>query len=171
MLRSGEKAPPIPADLLDDLIARFGKIAAMPAPAEKVYLFARIQSFVSTPSFGMAAAALAILAVALPTALRDSGGSASTSFRGGSAGAAATASSIVLIGAPVDIVSSLGESGDFEKGSILTADTATGAKVIVDFNSATVTAIDANGQTVHSAGLPADRDELTAAIAEALGKL
>ncbi len=172
MLRADEKAPALPAGLFEDLAARFGISAAQPARFAKVSLFTKIQSFISTPAFGMSAAALVILAVFLPMALKTSDNSESTSFRGGSTDIGATASSaIVLIGAPQDIVSSLGNSGDFEKGSIFTTDTASGAKVIVDFNSATITAITADGQSVHTAELPGDNADLSAAIAEALSKL
>lgn len=172
MLRADEKAPALPAGLFEDLAARFETSAALPARPAKVSLFAKIQSFISTPAFGMSAAALVILAVVLPTALKTSDNTESTTFRGGSADIGATASSsIVLIGAPQDIVSSLGNSGDFEKGSIFTTNTASGAKVIVDFNSATITAITADGQSVHTASLPGDKAALSAAIAEALSKL
>lgn len=172
MLRSDEKAPALPAGLFEDLAARFRTSAAIPIPLAKVSLFAKIQSFISTPAFGMSAAALVILAVVLPTALKTSDNSENTGFRGGSADIEATvSSSIVLIGAPQDIVSSLGNSGDFEKGSIFTTDTASGAKVVVDFNTSKITAITADGQSVHTAELPADKAALSAAIAEALSKL
>jgi len=172
MLRTDAKAPALPAGLFEDLAARFETSAALPARPAKVSLFARIQSFLSTPAFGMSAAALVILAVVLPMAMENSGNSENTAFRGGSADIGATASSsIVLLGAPQDIVSSLGNSGDFEKGSIFTADTASGAKVIVDFHSATITSITADGRSVHTAGLPSDKADLAAAIAEALSKL
>ncbi len=172
MLRADDKAPALPAGLFEDLAARFETSAVLPARPTKVSLFAKIQSFISTPAFGMSAAALVILAVVLPTALKTSDNSENTSFRGGSGDIGATvSSSIVLIGAPQDIVSSLGNSGDFEKGSIFTTDTASGAKVIVDFNAATITAITADGQSVHTAELPSDKAALSAAIAEALSKL
>lgn len=167
-----EKVPAMPAGLFEDLTARFGASAAFTAPPAKISLFGKIQSFVSTPAFGMAAAALVVLTVVIPGVMEPSGDNAATGFRGGSAGSQATASaSIVLIGAPQDIISSLGASGDFETGSILTADTASGPKVIVDFDRSTVISVTADGRTVHSAGLPADRAELSAAIAEALSKL
>ncbi len=172
MLRADEKTPALPADLFHDLAARFETSAAIPARLAKVSLFAKIQSFVSAPAFGMSAAALVILAVVLPTILKTSDGSGTTNFRGGSAEIEATASpAIVLIGAPQDIVSTLGNSGDFEKGSIFTTDTASGAKVIVDFNSSTITAITEDGQSIHTAGLPADNTALSTVIAEALSKL
>lgn len=172
MFRSDEKAPALPAGLFEDVAARFETRAALPVRPAKVSLFARIQSFVSTPAFGMAAAALVIVAFVLPMALKTSGNNENTGFRGGSSDTAATVSaSIVLIGAPQDIVSSLGNSGDFEKGSIFTSDTASGAKVIVDFHSTTITAITADGQSVHTAELPGDNADLSAAIAEALSKL
>ena len=168
--RNDGNAPAVPAGLLDDLTARFGKNSHVIASRE-ISRFRGIRSFVSTPAFGLAAAALVILTVALPPALRISGGTA-TAFRGGSAETAApTSTSIVLIGAPRGIAESLGESGDFEKGSILTADNAPGSKVVVDFNESTITSVAADGQPLHTAGLPADRAELSAAIAEALSKL
>ncbi|MDP4780617.1 MAG: hypothetical protein NWS16_10370, partial [Akkermansiaceae bacterium] len=107
-----------------------------------------------------------------PSVLNTSDNTVTTGFRGSPTDIEATASaSIVLIGAPQDIASSLGTSGDFEKGSILTADTASGAKVIVDFNASTITSVSADGQAIHTAELPVDRADLSAAIAEALSKL
>jgi hypothetical protein len=41
----------------------------------------------------------------------------------------------------------------------------------VDFHSATITAMTADGQSVHTAELPGDEAALSAAIAEALSKL
>lgn len=172
MSRTDEKVPALPAGLFEDLSTRFEASTAFAAPAARISLFGRIQSFLATPAFGMAAAALVVLAVVIPGVMEPSGDTAATGFRGGSAGAEATASaSIVLIGAPQDIVTSLGASGDFEPGSILTTDTASGPKVIVDFNGSTIISVDADGHPVHSTELPADLDELSAAIAEALGKL
>ena len=172
MLRADEKAPALPADLFEDLAARFGTSAALPARPTKVSLFTKIQSFISTPAFGMAAAALVVVAFVLPMALKTSDNGENTGFRGGSAEIEGTDSSaIVLIGAPQEVISFLGNSGDFEKGSLFTADTASGAKVIVDFHSATITAMTADGQSVHTAELPGDEADLSAAIAEALSKL
>lgn len=172
MLRADEKAPALPAGLFEDLAARFETSAALPSRPTKVSLFTKIQSFISAPAFGMAAAALVIVSFVLPMALKTSDNSENTSFRGGSADIGATdSSSIVLIGAPQEVISFLGNSGDFEKGSLFTADTASGAKVIVDFNSATITAMTADGQSVHTAELPGDEADLSAAIAEALSKL
>ncbi|MDP4648113.1 MAG: hypothetical protein NWR51_06225 [Akkermansiaceae bacterium] len=172
MLRSDEKAPALPDALFQDLAARFETSTRITAPVAKISLFEKIQSFISTPAFGMSAAALVILAVALPSVLNTSDNTGTTGFRGSPTDIEATASaSIVLIGAPQDIASSLGTSGDFEKGSILTADTASGAKVIVDFNASTITSVSADGQAIHTAELPVDRADLSAAIAEALSKL
>ena len=100
----------------------------------------------------MSAAALVVLAFVLPAVVKTPGGAGSTSFRGGSSHIQTTSTSIVLIGVPQDIVSSLSNSGDFEKDSILTNDTAPGAKVIVDFNAATITAITADGESIHTSG-------------------
>lgn len=171
MLRTDERAPAIPDSLYRDLSDRFHKGAANPAPTARIPLLARIQRFLSTPAFGMAAAALVILAAILPSVLKPSGGSGSSSFRGGTAVTGEMATHIVLIGASQALASSLGESGYFEKGSILTSDTAPGSKVLVDFNISTITAISADGETVHSSSIPTDPTELPAAIAEAFGKL
>lgn len=171
MIHSSNTAPALPADLFEDLASRFAAPATAPAREVKVSFFEKARSFFSTPAFGMAGAALVILAVALPSVLNTSDSSGTANFRGNPINVEATASaSIVLIGASEELVSSLGTSGDFEKGAILTADTASGAKVVVDFNSSTITAITAEGETVHSAALPADKADLSAAVAEALSK-
>ena len=74
MLRTDERTPALPDGLFMDLAARFSTNAAIPATAARVSLRAKIQSFLSTPAFGMAAAALVILAVILPSVLKPSGG-------------------------------------------------------------------------------------------------
>lgn len=171
MIRADEVTPAMPSGLFDDLTARFASPAAAPVQVARVSLFEKAHSFFSTPAFGMAGAALVILAVALPSVLKTSDSSEKTSFRGNSGGVKVTDfASIVLIGAIQEQVSSLGASGDFEKDAILTADTASGSKVILDFNTATITSINAEGETVHTASLPADKAELSIAVAEALGK-
>ncbi|MDP4997319.1 MAG: hypothetical protein NWQ16_13955, partial [Akkermansiaceae bacterium] len=82
MLRSDEKAPALPDALFQDLAARFETSTRITAPVAKISLFEKIQSFISTPAFGMSAAALVILAVALPSVLNTSDNTGTTGFRG-----------------------------------------------------------------------------------------
>ncbi|MGJ8633047.1 MAG: hypothetical protein ACSHX7_03940 [Luteolibacter sp.] len=171
-LGSLEIAPIMPQGLFEDLAARFETSPAVATPSTQISFFNKVQSFFATPAFGAAAAALVILTVALPAVLKTSTDSDTTEFRGSSENVVATSPiSIVLIDAPVNLSSSLGNSGDFEKDSILTTDTASGAKVLVNFGNSTISSVTADGETVHITNLPADQTALNAAIATAISRL
>ena len=170
MLCPSEKAPALPADLFADLASRFSAKPAPAAPA-KISLFEKARSFFATPAFGISAVALVILAVALPTVLKTPD---TTSFRGSSDVAEASVAvpaSIVLIRASDEVASSLKSSGDFEEGSILTSDTATGAKVTVNFGNGTIVSKNAEGDTTYIGQIPADPAALNDAIAVAISRL
>jgi hypothetical protein len=162
-----EAAPPMPAGLMDDLSRRFS--AANSAPLAKSR-FAQIQAFLARPAFGMAALALVILVVGLPSVLDSRGGG---SIRGTTPGVEAAKNlRIVLIHATPSIREQLLKSGDFE-ADILSApgETVTGPRVVIDFEKSTITALDAAGNAVHSASIPTDPADLSAAISEAMSRL
>lgn len=164
-----EKAPILPAGLFEDLSTRF--LAKQPATARapKVSLLAKLHSLISTPAFGISAAALLILSIALPSLTSPSD---THTLRGTPQPIEASASaSIILIGAPAETLSTLQNSGDFEKSAILTADTSSGPRVIVDFHTSTITSISATGETLHTATLPGEKADLPAALAAALSAL
>ena len=171
-LNAQETAPALPADLFQDLASRFSPQTAPAAPA-KASIFEKARSFFATPAFGMSAVALVILAVALPSVMNTT---ETTSFRGNATTAAdeetvAAPASIVLIRASDEVVSALKASGDFEKGSILTSDTAKGAKVTVNFGNQTIVSKNAAGDTLYIGQIPADPAALNDAIATAIARL
>lgn len=171
MIRPDEIAPAMPSGFFDDLTAHFASPTAAPAPKIKFSPFEKVRAFMSTPAFGIAGAALIILTVTLTSTPNTSNSPEKTNFRGNSGVVKVTdPTSIVLIGASMDQVSAIRTSGDIEKDTILTADTASASKVIVNFNTATITSINAKGETLHTANLPAEKTDLLTAIAEALSK-
>lgn len=167
----GEKAPILPAGLFEDLSTRFLVKQPTTARAPKVSLLAKLHSLISTPAFGISAAALLILSIALPSLTSPSD---THTLRGTPQPIEASASasaSIILIGAPAETLSTLQNSGDFEKSAILTADTSSGPRVIVDFHTSTITSISATGETLHTATLPGEKADLPTALAAALSAL
>lgn len=172
-LHATEKAPAVPADLLDDLLRRFDPAPA--APVRSKSWLAVVQSLISRPAFGVAALACVILGLAVP-GFMDSSSSGKSGFRGGvSSPAPSAALRIILVKASPEILHQLEAGGDFEDGVISATDqldpTATGARIVVDFESATITAVDADGNEAYSAPLPQDSADLSAEIATAISRL
>ena len=174
-MHATEKAPAVPADLLDDLMRRFDPAPAAAAPVRSKSWLASVQALLSRPAFGVAALACVILGVAVP-GIMDSSSSGKSGFRGAvSSPAPSAAVRIILIKASPEILHTLQASGDFEDGAISAADhldsTLTGARIVADFESATITAVDADGNEAYRAPLPQDSAELAAEIATALTRL
>lgn len=173
-IHADEVAPALPIQLLEDLTARFSAPTAVPVPPVPLAisgnsLFEKARSLFSSPAFGIAAAGLFTLTAALPLLLDLFDSPTTTHFRGSSTYIENSAL-IILVGASGEQISSLETSGDFEKEAIHTRDTASSAKVIVDFKNSTITSITANGEPIHTASLPAAQAEISTAIAEALSK-
>ena len=171
-LHSSEQAPALPGDLLNDLASRFSATPAAAAPLQQRSWLARIQSFIARPAFGMAAVALVVLGVSVPS-LMDS--APAGGFRGKVSGTAESPEiRIVLLSPPTGFQSSLVAAGDFESSMIsstTTGDGLTGRRILVDFSTATITALNASDEKIHTAPLPKDAEEISAAIAAAVSRL
>ena len=170
-----EKAPAIPADLAADLAARFAPRSVVAAKAPAISLIERIRFFFAAPGFGMTAALVMLIGVAVPMLTQPDAGLPDT-FRGGNAATlSAEGVRIVLVGKDSGIASELRDSGKFEISAISTeATTATaaaiaGPKVVVDFTAGTITAINSYGATVHAANIPAS--DVASAVADAISRL
>lgn len=166
-LRSNEKAPAIPADLLADLTARFSATPMVQAAPQKHSWFQAARSFVSRPAFGICSAAAVVAIIAVPSLIKEDD---STVFRGDvTIQTDIDAASIILVGAPEGTREMLQSNGYFDS-TALTGQTASSAsaKVVVDYNSSLILAIDSQGKTIFSTEIPANDDELADAIATAL---
>lgn len=168
-LHATEQAPPVPADLLDDLCRRFNSapIAAVAVPPRS--WFETVQSFIARPAFGMAALAIVILGISIPRMIDST-----PSFRGGNPPADSSNIRIILIQAPADLQQALADAGEIEGGRISSATSSegiTGARILVDFVTSTITALNASNETVHTAPLPKNTEEITVAIATAVSRL
>ena len=165
----------MPADLLADLTDRFEAPAPAAVRTPSLSWFAKIQSFVARPAFGVAALAVVILGLALPSMMAPA--PVATGFRGAATAVAPSESvRILLVQAPADIVSSLENSGDFETAAIsavssLPAADSSSARVIVNFETSEISAISADGTVISTDALPADPVALSAAIATAVSRL
>ncbi len=169
-----DQASAMPADLLADLTSRFEVPAPAAVQTPSLSWFAKIQSFVARPAFGVAALAVVILGLALPSMMAPA--PVATGFRGAATAVAPSESvRILLVQAPADIVSSLENSGDFETGAIASVSSipadSSAARVIVNFETSEISAISADGTVISTDALPADPVALSAAIATAVSRL
>ena len=173
-MHATEKSPAIPGDLLEDLVLRFNREPALAAQTESKSWFAAIQSFIARPAFGVAALAVVILGLVIPSVMRPD--RTESGFRGAvSDTIAAESARIILVKASPEIEQTLASSGDFEEGVISSVDrldaATAGARVVVDFETSTIRVLNASGEEIHSAPVPEDSNELSAAIASALSRL
>lgn len=168
-----ETASDMPANLLADLTTHFQASAPAAVRVPSLSWFEKLQSFVSRPAFGLAALAVAILGFALPGMMTPA--PTGTSFRGAPTSAIAGESvRIFLVGAPAHVASTLENSGDFEKGAILSVATLPGSsspRVVVDFTKSEITTVAADGSVLATETLPADNSALASAIAAAVSRL
>lgn len=171
-----ESAPAIPAELLEDLTC---SVAVPPVArrASGVGFFESLRSMFASPAFGAAAAAIMVLAVASTVVLRPDAGNGSESFRGAGAYAATDSARVILIGAPVGMLSELEASTDLEDGTFFSASGPNaaagleGPRVLVDFASGTITGLNAKGEKVYERSLPESVSGLSLEIASALTRL
>jgi hypothetical protein len=162
-----EQAPAIPAGLARDLADRFATAAADPQPMPVSWL-EKVRGFFGTPAFGAVAAAVLVLGVASYPA---------ESFRGSLSSAAGGETRVLFVGNNPEVLASVKASGIFEPSALhavegmVAAGVIPGPKVVVDFTSGTITAIDHKGTTLDHSSLPANSTEVAAAIAAALSRL
>lgn len=174
-LHATEQAPALPADLLNDLTRRFNSAPVEAASIQPRSWFEAVQSFLARPAFGMAALAIVVLGISVPRMIDSISNPVSGSFRGAVSPAAATPNiRIILIQSPAGFQQALANMGDFEKNMISSAtssDSITGPRILVDFVALTVTAVNASDEKIHTAPLPKDAEEISAAIATAVSRL
>ena len=173
-LHPTDEAPPVPNDLLDDLARRFSPTPETATPRPSRSYFAAIQSFIARPAFGMAALAVVILTLAVPAILKPN--RASAIFRGTATTTPVSQNiRIILVKAPPAVRPLLEKSGDFEASVISTVEqiesAGTGARIVVDYQTSTISALNAAGVVIYSAPLPADFADLSSAIATAVSRL
>ncbi len=175
-LRPSEPVPAVPAGLLDDLNRKFVSQRIVIEPESRVSWKMKLKALVATPAFGLAAAAVMVFGVVAPLVHHQSGPGAVDSFRGVT-GTVEAPAMIVLVDSPADLANTLSRSGQFEASSVIAvgdlkaASDIAGPKVILDFESATIRAIDDQGETLHEAGLPTRISDLTLSVADALSRL
>jgi hypothetical protein len=170
-----EQAPAIPAGLARDLADRFATRTPAPQPLAVSWL-EKIRGFLATPAFGAVAAAVLVIGVAVPL-LPESTTSAVDTFRGTFPDATGVETRILFVGNNPEILASVRASGIFEPSSLhavdgmVAAGVIPGPKVVVDFTSGTITAINHRGTTLDHSSLPARAEEVSTAIAAALSRL
>jgi hypothetical protein len=174
-LHATEQAPAVPADLLNDLARRFNSAPVATAVIQPRTWFEAVQSFIARPAFGMAALAIVVLGISVPRMIDSSATRSGGTFRGAVSNTAETRNiRIILIQSPAGFQQALANVGDFESSMISSAtssDSITGPRILVDFVTSTITALNASDEKVHTAPLPEDAEETSAAIATAVSRL
>ena len=167
-----EQAPAIPAELARDLSARFAPRVTRTVVAAPLTLIEKVRGFLSTPAFGVMAAAVVVLGVAVPM-LPSPSSSSSETFRGELTATPDDSVRIIFTGDRPDIRAAVEASATFEKAALCSmnssaAATQAGPKVIVDLTSSTITAIDRDGATLYRAIVPTEPGKAADAIALAV---
>lgn len=175
-LKANESVPTVPSGLFQDLNQRYAAQRIVIEPTAQHPWLAGLRGFMRTPAFGLAAAALIVFGVLMPFVSHDGGHTGAESFRGVS-GAVATPTMIILVDSPAGLEDTLIHSGSFEADSMVavpdldSAAQIAGPKVVLDFNTATLGAINEQGDTIHTASLPKSIADLSLAVADALSRL
>lgn len=175
-LHATEQAPSVPGDLLTDLAHRFNPTQAVAAPIQSRSWLAAVHSILARPAFGVAALAVVILGLSAPSMIPSKSTPAGGGFRGAATPPAASKNlSIILIQAPSGVRGALEKSGDFESGVISSASSsqvsASGPRILVDFGTSTIIAVDASNQQIYTAPLPEDASDLSDAIASVVSRM
>lgn len=174
-LHATEQARAVSADLLHDLDRRFNAAPGAAAARHPRAWFEVVQSVSARPAFGLAALAIVILGISVPRMIDSNSTASNGGFRGT---VSPTAEShhirIILIQSPAGFQQALAKVGDFESDMISSAaasESFAGPKILVDFATSTITALNASDEQIHRAPLPADAEEIAAAIATAISRL
>ena len=167
VLHPRELAPAIPSGLAADLAARFTPRVDELTPV-RVSLIAKCRNWLASPSFGLTAAAAVVIGVAIPMLSAPD-----EMFRGGTTlPTSADRVKIAFIGENANVEAAIKSSGNFEPFAFA-ADAASlpGPKVVIDFRTGTVNAVNSSGTTVHSSPLPMEAKQAPGAVAEAISHL
>ncbi|MEP4079200.1 hypothetical protein [Haloferula sp.] len=176
---SQDTAPPIPEGLANDLSSRFAPTKQVSASqSAKVSWFEKARSLVSTPAFGLAAAAIVVIGFFAPAAITPPQSSTTNeSFRGAHVVHTGSNASIVLITDNADTRLLLEESGLFDMSVVietsdpLVAATISTAKLLVDVKGGAIVGYNNKSREVLADQLPEDRTEIAERIALAFGAL
>jgi hypothetical protein len=166
-LHPRDQAPPMPAGLAAELMARFAESTAATRPASASWL-EKVRGFFAAPGFGLAAAAAVVISVTVPM-LTAPDVSGPDGIRGAEGPARNDTIRIAFIGENPQVESAVRASSNFEAHAFIAdADSLPGPKVVIDFHQRTVTAYDATGDAVHRSSLPADPSATADVLAEAM---
>jgi hypothetical protein len=174
-LHATERAPEVPAELLNDLVRRFNTAPSTAASVPSRSWFEAVQSFIARPAFGLSALAIVVLGVSIPQLADFNSAPSGGGFRGATGPAPSSPGiRIILIQSPSGFQQVLETLGDFEKDMISSAtssESITGPRILVDFATLTITAVNASDEKIHTAPLPMGAEEISAAIATAVSRL
>lgn len=171
---AAEKAPAMPVGLAADLAGRFAPKAAIRNESACISWVDKVKNFLATPGFGAVAAAVVVLAAAVPMFSQGDRTAPKESFRGGeSMVVPADQVRIYFLGDNAAARAAVESSGNFESSALTDAasseavQAAPGSKVLVDFSAGMITAFGADGEVLSQKVLPTD----TAKVADAIAKV
>ena len=166
-----EDFPPAPDDLLDDLEEKLGGRRAVPAaPVAAVPWHVRLTRLFASPGFGLAAAAIVVLLIAVPLFKGPD------RFRNNGTPTNTATVRVVLVAPDDATLERLSGSGLIDPASRVVAKDAAAAKavpapkLVLDFQASTLEGWSADGTLLFTDPLPAAADQ-PAAIATALSRL
>ncbi|MEM1085398.1 MAG: hypothetical protein AAGI48_14895 [Verrucomicrobiota bacterium] len=172
---SQDHAPSLPKSLVEDFVLQD---EPQVAPKPKISLFSKARSFIATPAFGLAAAALIVIGFFSPALLGPADQSTPReAFRGSKLVHATNSATVVLITDEPETRQLLEDSGLFdmefviETSDPLVAVSIPTAKLLVDVKGGAIVGYNAESREVVSDELPTDRSKLAERIALAFGAL
>lgn len=170
-----ETAPKAPRHLLTDLESHFARrVSVKSGPSD--HWFSKLIRAITTPAFGAAAVAAIVLVIASPSLVNQFSDSSEV-FRGVDSSAAFEGyPSILVVASDQQTLADLSDPNLFEVGSLTAvsreaAATASYPKVVVDYETGVIVAIDSAGVETFSTQLPDSTGETQAAIAAAINSL
>ena len=170
-----DTAPPLPEGLVQDLSSRFSPSAAK--HQVKISWFEKARSIISTPSFGLAAAALMLFGFIAPSLVGPGATPSNETFRGTKVVYSASDAKIVLITEDSTTRRLLEDSGLFDMSAVIeTADpivaaSISSAKLLVDVRGGAIVGYNAESREILADQLPSDPDEIAERIALAFGAI
>ena len=164
-----DEAPGAPSDLLDDLEESLLGTTAQPVEAAPPSFFEKVRALFATPAFGVVAALVVVLFIAVPMLKRDDPGG----FRNTNGGST-DGPQVVLVGIEDSAFEQLTASELFDERALVRTDdpdTVEAPKLVLDFSEQSLVVIGRDGSEVLRESLPEDPAALPGAIAQALSKV
>ncbi|MCW1884260.1 hypothetical protein OKA04_05920 [Luteolibacter flavescens] len=169
VLHPQDLAPAMPSGLAEDLAARFAAPPIHDTTPASPGLMERLRNWMASPGFGVAAAAVVVVGVAVPMIWAPD-----EMFRGTDKQVAMPTDmvKIAFVGQNPRLEMALKSSGHFEPLAFENdADSVPAPKVVIDFNTGTVSSVNREGATVYTSPLPANIKDAPTIVSDAISRI